>query len=424
MKSLSQMLRIVFALATGLSLLASACGEAGKAQVVLAQSEKPRQTSPTASESALTEAAAGNNAFAFGLYQAIRGGEGNLFYSPYSISLALAMTYAGARGETEKQMAEALHFTLPQEALHPAFNALDLQLAQPPQTDEGFQLRTANSLWGQKDFTFRAEYLDLLAENYGAGLRLVDFKDDAARQQARSAINAWVSAQTEDKIKELLAKGILTQDTRLVLANAIYFKAEWEKHFYGTQDDVFTLLDGATVVVPIMTNRLVVPYADGEGYQAVAIPYKGSRMQMVVLLPDEGQFDAFEQTLDGERFSAILQALQPTDVKVYLPKFDYDASLELKPALSDMGMPDAFDWQRADFSGMTGERDLVLSHVVHKAFVAVDEEGTEAAAATGVVAEIVSMPFVMKVDHPFLFVIRDAETGAVLFVGRVLDPTK
>jgi serine protease inhibitor len=424
MKSLSRMLRVVFALATGLSLLASACGEAGKAQVVLAQSEKPRQTSPTASESALTEAAAGNNAFAFGLYRAIRGGEGNLFYSPYSISLALAMTYAGARGETEKQMAQALHFTLPQEALHTAFNALELQLARPPQTDGGFELRTANSLWGQKDFVFRPEYLDLLAENYGAGLRLVDFKDAAAREQARSAINEWVSAQTEDKIKELLAKGILTEDTRLVLANAIYFKAEWEKHFYDTQDDVFTLLDGVTVTVPLMTNRLEAPYVDGEGYQAIEIPYKGNRMRMVVLLPDEGRFDAFEQTLDGERFSAILQALQPSDVKVYLPKFNYDASLELKPALSDMGMPDAFDGQRADFSGMTGTHDLVLSHVVHKAFVAVDEAGTEAAAATGIVAEIVSMPSLMKIDHPFLFVIRDAETGAVLFVGRVLDPAK
>jgi serpin B len=289
MKSLFRTSQLALALLTLLSVLTPACGQSpSRVEVALAQSEKPRQTSPGASESALTEAVAGNMAFAFGLYQAIRSEKGNLFYSPYSISLALAMAYAGARGETEKQMTDTLHFTLPQVALHPAFNALDLKLTQPGQTAEGFQLRVANSLWGQKDYTFTPTFLDVLAENYGAGLKLVDFKGDPAREQARLAINAWVSDHTEDKIKELLAKGILTQDTRLVLANAIYFKAEWEKHFYDTRDDVFTQLDGTTVIVPIMSNRIYAPYVDGEGYQAVEIPYKGNRMRMVILLPDEG----------------------------------------------------------------------------------------------------------------------------------------
>lgn len=419
----SQTTRVILRLLAILSLLAPACSGVSQAEVVLAQSEKPRQTSHNASEAALEELAVGNSAFAFDLYQAIRGEPGNLFYSPYSISLALAMTYAGARNQTEKQMADTLHFTLPQAELHPAFNVLDLQLTQPGQTAEGFQLRVANSLWGQKDYTFTPTFLDGLAENYGAGLRLVDFKGDTAREQARLAINEWVRDQTEDKIKELLAKGILTQDTRLVLANAIYFKAEWEKHFYGTVDDLFTLLDGKTVIVPIMSNRISTPYVDGEGYQAVEIPYKGNRMRMVILLPDEGQFAAFEQTLDGNRLSAILQALEPTDVKVFMPKFDYDASLELNQTLADMGMPDAFDWQRADFSGMTGKPELHLTHVVHKAVVAVDEMGTEAAAATGVVGEIVSVPILLRIDHPFIFVIHDAETSAILFIGRVLDPS-
>lgn len=422
-----------------LSFILSACGgapapgpgvqpgprptNAGPSDVTLARSTKQRQASPDVADAALSELAAGNTAFALDLYQAIQGQDGNLFYSPYSISLALAMTYAGARGETERQMADTLHFALPQEQLHPAFNALDLQLTQQDQGEDAFKLKVANSLWGQKDFAFRPEFLDLLAENYGAGLRLVDFMDESAREQARLTINKWVEEQTEDKIKELLKQGILTQDTRLVLANAIYFKAEWEQPFLnGTKEEPFTLLDGTQVTAPTMSRRAMTRYAGGEDYQAVEIAYKGGRMSMVVFLPAPGQFEAFEASLDAERINAILQGLKQEDIRLFMPKFKYEAELSLAQTLADRGMPDAFDPLQADFSGMTGKRNLFIKHVEHKAFVAVDELGTEAAAATGIVSEIVSMPIEVRVDRPFIFLIRDGETGAILFVGRVVDP--
>jgi serpin B len=401
---------------------ATGCGQT--AGVAIAQSSLPRNTSPNVTDAALAELSAGNTAFALDLYQAIRGADGNLFYSPYSLSIALAMTCAGARGETERQMAETLHYSLPQDQLHPAFNALDLSLNQQRGGDENFTLKTANSVWAQADYDFLPEYLDALAENYGAGLRLVDYKDEGARENSRQAINEWVGEQTEGKIQDLLAKGILTEMTRLVLANAIYFKAEWETPFLnGTEDREFTLLNGDTVTVPMMGRRAETRHAEGDGYQAVEILYKGDRIRMVIVLPAPGQFEAFEQSLDSARLDEILQSLTPKDVKLFMPKFQYAATLNLGETLSAMGMPDAFTPFVADFSGMDGTHDLYLSHVVHKAFVAVDEMGTEAAAASGIVAEIVSMPLYVTLDHPFIFVIRDAETGAILFVGRVVNPT-
>jgi len=402
-----------------LSLTAAGCGS--PARVAIAQSARPRETSPGVTNAALSELSAGNSAFAFDLYQAIRTEDGNLFYSPYSLSIALAMTYAGARGETERQMAETFHYSLPQDRLHPAFNALDLKLTA--QDKKSFELKTANSVWAQADYDFLPDYLDALAENYGAGLRLVDFVDQGEQEKSRVAINDWVSEQTEDKIQDLLAPGILTKMTRLVLANAIYFKAEWETPFLnGTNDGEFTLLNGDKVTVPMMSRRAETRHAEGDGYQAVEIPYKGDRIRMIILLPTLGQFEAFEQSLDNERLNAILESLTPTDVKLFMPKFQYAATLPLEDTLSEMGMPDAFTPFVADFSGLDGTHDLYLSHVVHKAFVAVDEMGTEAAAASGVVAEIVSLPIYVTLDRPFIFVIRDLETDAILFIGRVLNP--
>jgi serpin B len=394
--------------------------------VTLIQSSLQRETSPQAAAAARSELSAGNRAFALDMYQAIRDQNGNLFFSPYSISLALAMTYAGARGDTERQMAGTLHFPLPQDQLHPAFNALDLQLSQhdSPNQDKGsFQLNIANSLWGQAGYSFRPEYLDVIARNYGAGLRLVDFKNAANREQSRSTINQWVSDQTAGKIKDLIAKDILTKDTRLVLANAIYFKADWQVPFLKpTRNDTFTLLSGDPISVPMMSRRTGTGYAEGAGYQAVELDYKGDRMSMVIFLPALGQFEAFERSLNVARANAILQALQSYDVNLSMPKFKYDASLMLAKTLARTGMPDAFSPGVADFSGMDGTRNLYISNVVHKAFVAVDEIGTEAAAATGVSMEIVSMPRVVTINRPFIFFIRDTETGTILFMGRVLDP--
>jgi serpin B len=398
-------------------------------QEEVARSEKPRATPPAGAEADLVELVAGNSAFAFDLYQAVRESEGNLFYSPYSISQALAMTYAGARGETKQQMADTLSFTLSDDRLHPAFNALDLDIAHrgegaEARAEERFQLNIANALWGQQGFAFLSEFLDVLAQNYGAGLRILDFV--TAPEESRVTINDWVSDQTAGKIPDLIPQGIIDDLTRLVLTNAIYFNAGWLFPFepQDTQDGPFHLLDGGEVTVPMMKQGQELSYAEGEGYQAVSLPYGMSGLSMVLLVPPAGQFGAFESSLSAERVDAIVKGLGRWSVTLSMPKFDFESSFDLGETLATMGMPDAFT-ELADFSGMTGSRDLLIQAVVHKAFVSVDEEGTEAAAATAVVMGPTSVPehVDLTIDRPFIFLIRDYETGTVLFVGRVVNPT-
>jgi serpin B len=405
----------------------TACGPASLGEVL--RSEKERITSPDVPDTDLDLLVEGNSAFAFELYQALRGEERNLFYSPYSISLALAMTYAGARGETEQQMAETLKFLLAQEDLHPAFNGLDILLAQRGEgaegkDDQGFRLNIVNAIWGQKDYAFLDEFLDVLAENYGAGLRLVDFINET--EKSRVTINDWVSEQTEGRIEDLIPQGVITILTRLVLTNAIYFNAAWEYPFEedATYNGPFYLLDGSEVTVPLMRQTESFRYAEGDGYQAVELPYDGRELSMVILLPEEGQFEAFEGSLDADLVAAIIEDLDSSEVALTMPKFEFESAFGLKEALSAMGMPIAFT-DEADFSGMTGVRDLHIAEVIHKAFVSVDEAGTEAAAATAVIMELTAMPaepVEVTVDHPFIFLIRDIETGTILFVGRVLNP--
>ncbi len=411
------------------ALLLPGCASAAIPTAVAPAGGATRSTPPPSAQQDLPELVGGNEAFAFGLYQALREEPGNLFYSPYSISAALAMVYAGARGETERQMQETLHFSLAQDRLHPAFNLLDAQLMAVEANEAGsFQLNVANSLWGQEGFPFRDDFLAGLAGHYGAGLRLVNFIEPDDRETARQAINHWVEGETQGKIQELIKQGILTELTRLVLANAIYFKADWVQPFHSTRDEPFTRLDGSQVSVPLMTSRMDALYAAGENFQAIELPYKGERVSMIVLLPAEGQFEAFEETLSLEAVDAILQSLQIRDIKLYLPKFSFSSNLMLAEKLIAMGMPDAFDPTKADLTGMYDPTSspgagLHISHVVHQAFVAVDEEGTEAAAATGIIEEIISMPEMMRVDRPFIFLIRDSQTGTILFVGRCLDPS-
>jgi serpin B len=411
-----------------LSFLLSACVGPGIGGTSPIKSVVEREDSPQVEEAAVTELTSGNRAFAFDLYQTLRTEDGNLFFSPYSISAALAMTYAGARGSTESQMAETLHYTLPQQQLHPAFNALDQSLvSQAVEADETFKLEIANSLWGQEGFPFKQEYADILAKNYGAGIRPVDYSDEARREEARKAINDWVSDETQGKIEELIAQGVLNELTRLVLANAIYFKGEWELPFLdGTKDAPFTLLDGTQVQVPTMSRRGNTLYAEGQDYQAVSLSYKGGRAAMLILLPGEGQFEPFEGSLDAQQVDAILEQMQAQDVMLYLPKFDFASEYTLSDTLAAMGMPDAFDPEAADLTAMydasLADAKLFISEVIHKAFVAVDEIGTEAAAATGVVVGVTSMPREMRVDRPFIFLIYDRETSTILFVGRMLDP--
>jgi serpin B len=397
----------------------------------IARSAERRITAPDALVDEFDSVVQGNNTFALDLYRSLQTRDGNLVFSPFSVSIALAMTYAGARTETESQMAQALHFDLPQERLHPAFNALDLELQEtPPATseeEEPLQLKIANSIWAEQTYSFLPEFLDTLARNYGAGVRLADFIN--APEPARKEINAWVSDQTEDRIKDLIPEGVIDALTRMVLVNAIYFKADWLAQFDpdSTVDAPFHLLDGSEVSIPTMNQGLFVPYAQGDGWQAIELAYVGESAAMDILVPDEGRFEEFESGLDFETVSAILADLEPTPVQLALPKFEFTSQVGLVEPLKALGMTDAFDEELADFSGMDGTHQLVISDVVHEAFVAVDEEGTEAAAATAVIVGVTSAPLfdvTLTIDRPFIFIIRDLDSGQILFIGRVLNPAR
>jgi serpin B len=340
------------------------------------------------------------------------------------------MTYAGARTSTESQMAQTLHF-LPQDKLHTTFNSLDLILAEKHETESAelkpLQLNVANAVWAEQTYPFQQDFLDIIALNYGAGINLADFINDY--EPARNEINDWVSDKTEEKINDLLPKGTLDSDTRMVLVNAIYFKADWLDQFDAdsTDDHPFHLLDGSKVIALMMFNDMSIPYLKGDNYQAVELAYAGATAAMDIILPDEGKFQEFESTFDLETFDEITNNMQPTGVSLGLPKFTFTSDFGLASQLAGLGMPDAFDPDKADFSGMTGGRDLFISNVVHKAFVAVDEKGTEAAAATAVIMELLSMPMNdvnLIIDRPFIFIIRNLGTGQILFVGRVLNPVQ
>jgi serpin B len=396
----------------------------------------PPPTTPKDDVSVLVD---GNTEFTFDLYRELKDSEGNFFFSPYSISTALAMTYAGARGETEQQMADTLHFTLSQERLHAAFSALANSIKERGKATatvqssdgemmqeeiDGFRLNIANALWGQKDYHFLPEFLDLLQTYYSSGLNTLDFINEP--EESRLAINQWASDQTEGRIKDIIPPGVINALTRLVLANAIYFNAHWQYQFSesATRDGVFHLLDGSTITTPMMHQEEQFSYTAGDNYQAVRLPYLGNEFAMTILLPGDGQFEEFENSLDAQMLEDITAKLQSQQVNLALPKFQFESSFQLNQALSDMGMPDAFS-DGADFSGMTGNMELFIGSVLHKSFVAVDEEGTEAAAVTAVIVVASAAPPTtvnFTADRPFIFLIQDIETGSVLFIGRVLNP--
>ena len=365
----------------------------------------------------------GNTRFACELYARLAADEKNkdknLFLSPYSISSALAMTCAGARGETEKQMRKALHFEPEGEALHAAFGALTRQLNEGG-ADGSYELAVANALWGQKGYRFLDSFLALNRRHYGAGLNLVDFA--RATEEARKIINRWVEEKTKEKIKDLLQKGDLTADTVLVLTNAIYFKGFWSSPFdpEKTRDGRFRVSPKETVTVPMMRQTGDFALFRGDGLAAIEMPYEGEALSMILLLPDEPNGLAkLEKALTPERLSKWLAGLRPANgVWVTLPRFKVTWRRSLLSTLQAMGMPAG-----GDFSGIDGRGGLVISDVIHKAFVAVDEKGTEAAAATAVIMER-GMPPVFRADRPFLFLIRDNTTGSVLFLGRVLNPAQ
>jgi serpin B len=401
-------------------LIAASCGPSSGGEV--ARADVPR--APTEGTSSAVAVAAVNG-LAADLYRQLAIDDANLVLSPYSVEVALAMARNGARGETRTQM-DAVLRAGPGAELDAAFNVLDALLAgrsghRGDDVRNGdIELATANAVYGQRDTTFETLFLETLARYYGAGVRLVDFK--GAAEAARREINEWVADQTKDRIVDLLPDGSLDALTRMVLTNAIYFKAPWAKKFHPADSQPFTRVDGSVVSAPAMATTKIGTYGEGPGWRAASIPYLGNELSMVVIVPDD--VTAFESSLDGDELGAILQATQQQLATLQMPKFGFRTEAALKPLLSALGMPLAFA-DDADFSGITTEERLRIDDVFHQAFIAVDEEGTEAAAATAVVFEAVSGPVgpSLVVDRPFLFAIRDDTTNAVLFLGRVMDPT-
>ena len=372
---------------------------------------------------------AGNNDFALDLYKKISSDETNtgknIFFSPYSISTALGMTYAGARSETERQMAAVLHFGPDQATLHSAFHDLS---ASVDGTGKEYQLNVGNALWGQQNYPFDKAFLSLISKYYAGGFNTVDFVQDT--EPSRLKINQWVSDKTADKIKDLLQQGDISSLTRLVLTNAIYFKGDWATQFDKkmTRPASFNLGAAATSEVQMMMRTGQLPYAETDLFQAVELPYAGDDLYMLILLP-KADISVLEQQLSRQQLEELPAQMKPTQLSLYLPRFKFDAryALQEKKYLPAMGMVDAFDERLADFSGLTGNKELFISGVFHKAYIDVTESGTEAAAATAVVMGLKSMPppaTVFRADLPFLFLIRHKPTGSILFIGRVSNPSQ
>ena len=394
-----------------------------------------RKLSPKVASADVEKLVDGNTDFALDLYRSLSESGKNLFFAPFSISLALAMTYAGARGDTEGQMADTLRFELPNERLHTAFNALDQELESLHQEEggDGVDLSIANSVWGQEGHAFLATYLNTLALNYGAEVNEVDFRWQP--QEARRQINEWISAETEGRIQRLIAPDAIDRWTRLVLANAVHFKAGWRLPFdkRATSKKSFYGLNGGESRVNMMRQTESLGYYRGAGYQAAELPYEDDKMSMVIFLPEAGGMRNFEGSLDSELLDKVLGSLDVKRVRLTMPKFEMDASLDLVHTLEALGMPNAFDAKKAEFQGIDGlsclkgdDECLLISDVIHSAFLSVDETGTEAAAATAAVVGIAKSvtpdePIELTVDRPFVFLIRDRGTGSVMFLGRVVE---
>jgi serpin B len=371
-----------------------------------------------------------SNKFAFDLYGRLRSDRGNLFFSPASISTALAMTFAGASGDTATQMAKTLHFEMSKDQLDEAMHKL-LASWKSNEKQAGFRLSIANRLWAQAGDQFLPAYLAVTRNDYGAELAPLDFAKQA--EQARQTINQWVEDQTEGKIKDLISSAAQVNSARLVLTNAVYFKGSWSDPFRKnlTKDEDFRLNSQQKVRTPLMEARHRFGYASIDGVQILDLPYGDESLSMIVLLPEkpDGLSD-LESKLTFDAWRQWTLSLQRQDLIVSLPRFKTTSQFEMSHTLQSMGMTAAFDPRIADFSGMTGKRDLFISAVLHKAYVDVNEEGTEAAAATGVVMRTTAIqlppasPIVFKADHPFAFAIRDNRNGAILFLGRIADPTQ
>jgi serpin B len=402
---------------------AAACGgqAGGVPGVAVQQSTLVRDTTPTVPAADATQLAGDNQAFAVDMYQQLRGQSGNLIFSPISISVALAMLYNGAADATATQIAGALHFTLPIDRLNAAFDAMDLSITTPPSGDAGsFQLSLANSTWADKGLSIVPSYLDTLAVSYGSSVNTVDFA--TAPDVARTAINQWVSNQTQGQIPTLFGEGSIDSSTRLVLADAVYFHGDWQAPFDPNSPPGTFHASAGDVSVPMMVGGEAMLWT-GTGFSAASLAYKGGTVSMVVVAPDAGTFDTFEAALTADQLSAVLAPGSTNFGEVSLPRFKFQLSTSLDDALSTLGMPDAFG-TTADFSGIDGATDLYVDQVVHQAVIAVDEKGTTAAAATGIGIKTAAAEQTLVIDRPFLFFIVHQPTGAVLFAGRVVDPSQ
>lgn len=369
----------------------------------------------------------GNNRFALDLYQQLaKKSDGAIFFSPYSVSTALAMAYAGAKGDTAEQMAKTLHFTLPSDKLNAAFGDM-LRKLTADDPERGFQLHVANRLWAQQGYKFLPAFLQVTKDSYGAELGLVDFVNQT--EVARTTINDWVAKQTNDKIQDLVPQGALTDQTRLVLTNAIYFNARWQSPFHeaSTAKGSFHVSAQQTAQIDFMRQKSWFGYSHPDKLQLLEMPYEGSALVMDVLLPNrvDGLAD-LEKSLTSAALDGWLAKLDHPEANVTFPKFKLTEQADLGAALSTLGMPLAFSANSADFSGMNGNHDLFLSAVLHKAYVDVNENGTEAAAATagvfGATAVPAAPPENFKADHPFVILIRDSASGSIYFMGRYLGP--
>ncbi len=389
------------------------------------ESNLQRSLTPNVDLNQTKELIQNNNIFAFNMFKELqKENNENIFFSPYSISEALVMTYAGAKGETKSQMASALHFDANDSKLHNSFNALDLHLNQ---SDENYTLSVANAIWPQKDFVFLSSYLDTLKVNYGAKIRLMDYKTNP--EGSRQIINGWVEKKTHDRIKDLIPEGSIEENTRLVLTNAIYFKGKWQKEFDKdhTKEDIFTLEDNSTIQIPLMNQTEYFSFNQNENFQAIDLLYKGDKSSMVIILPREGKFQEVLKDINNS-FESVIKNWNRKKVNLKMPKFEFTTDVyDLQKPFVELGMVDAFDPNLADFSGITGTKELVISKIVHKAFIKVDEKETEAAAATGVIANVTSVPISvdpidMFIDRPFIFFIKDQTNDQILFIGIMKNP--
>lgn len=378
---------------------------------------------PVAVTTSMRNEAARSNAFGLDLYQQLRTREGNIAFSPVSVRLALLIAREGTQGNTAEEMIKALHSTDRPLTRKTYGSIVDRVAAQP--TKAGYQLSIANRVWIAPDFKIRKEYAAAL-EGYRASVEALDFGKGGA---AAGAINSWVAKQTRDRITKLVEPSSFDRLTRMFITNATYFKGRWAVPFDSKQtyDDDFTIAPGQTVKAKFMRARKSLPYAKlriaERNVETVALPYVGELLSMVILLPAAGELPAVEKALDADALKQVLATKPDADrVNVLLPRFTLEYEASLKPALEALGIKEAFDGSRADFGLATTERNLFISQVLHKACIKVNEEGTEAAAVTGAGIATTSIPAQLKINHPFLLLLRDNATGAVLFLGRVVNP--